>query len=111
MQYRIIVILAKYPPWAGFPSPSGETAPWAPRLERLRCPIGAAFGGGKRKKIEYGAPTAPHVSGAYGAHSFKNFRRVIRIPNMYLALKLDNGKMVSIADEQNHRTIRYRISI
>ena len=31
-------------------------------------------------------------------HSFKNFRRVMRIPNMYLVLKLDNGKVVSIAN-------------
>ena len=36
-------------------------------------------------------------------HSFKNFRRVMRIPNMYLVLKLDNGKVVSIANEQIHR--------
>ena len=52
---------------------------------------------------ESGVPTALHVSGAGGAHGFKDFRRVIRIPNMYLVLKLDNGKVVSIANEQNHR--------
>ena len=32
--------------------------------------------------------------------SFKNFRRVMRIPNMFLVLKLDNGKVVSIANEE-----------
>ena len=49
---------------------------------------------------ESGAPTAPHVSGACGAHGFKNFRRVIRILNMCLVLKLDNGIVVSIANKQ-----------
>ena len=44
---------------------------------------------------KFGVPTAPHYSGACGAHSFKNFRRVMRIPNMSLVLKLDNGKVVS----------------
>ena len=52
-----------------------------------------AFGGGKRKKI--GVPAVPH--------SFKNFSKIMRIPNMCLVLKLDNGKVVSIANEQNHR--------
>ena len=90
--------LAKCPPSAGFPSASGG------KLPRLRCPrrpFDAAFGGGKRiRKNKFGAPRAPHVSGACDAHSFKNFRRVMRIPNMGLVLKLDNGKMVSIADER-----------
>ena len=54
------------------------------------------------KKI--GVPRVPQVSGAPVApHSFKNFRRVMRIPNMCLVLKLDNGKVVSIANGQNHR--------
>ena len=54
---------------------------------------GAAFGGGKRMKIKkFGAPWVPH--------SFKKFRRVMRIPNICLVLKLDNGKVVSIANEQ-----------
>ena len=66
--------LAKHPPLAGFLSPSG----------------GAAV---KYKKI--GAPVAPH--------SFKNFRSVMRIPNMCFVLKLDNGKVVSIANKQIHR--------
>ena len=58
--------------------------------------------GGKRRKKKLGrkrpkspAPTAPL--------SCKNFRRVMRIPNMYLVLKLDNGKEVSIANEQTDR--------
>ena len=48
-----------------------------------------AFGGGKKK---IGAPAAPH--------SFKYFCRFMRIPNGCLVLKLDNGKVVSIANEQ-----------
>ena len=48
----------------------------------------------------FGAPTAPLLGGVCGPHSFKNFRRVLRIPNMCLVLKLDNGKVVSIANEQ-----------
>ena len=45
-----------------------------------------AFGGGKRKKI--GAPAAP-------PNCFKNFHWAMKIPNMCLVLKLDNGKVVS----------------
>ena len=52
-----------------------------------------AFGGGKKKK--FGAPMAPHI--------FQNFRKVMRIPNMCLVLKLDNGKVVSIANGQTDR--------
>ena len=57
-----------------------------------------AFDGGKRKKLgrlwrsKFPVPAAPH--------SFRIFRRVMRIPNMCLVLKLDNGKVVSIANEQ-----------
>ena len=47
---------------------------------------------GKKNNIYFGAPSAPH--------SFKNFRRVMRVPNMCLVLKLDNGKVVSTANEQ-----------
>ena len=46
------------------------------------------------------APSGPFLVGACGAHKFKNFRRVMRIPNMCLVLKLDNGKLVAIANEQ-----------
>ena len=60
---------------------------------RLRRPFGTAFGCGKRKKNW--TPAAPH--------SFKNFRRVMRIPNMCLVLKLDNEKWVAIANEQTDR--------
>ena len=52
-------------------------------------------------------------------HSFKNFHRVMRIPNMCLVLKLDHEKVVSIANEQtdrqidrqNHTAIQYGIII
>ena len=62
------------------------------------------------------APSGAAVSAAIKIiGDFKNFRGVMRIPNMCLLLKLDNGKMVFIAngqpDRQNHRTIQYRISI
>ena len=44
------------------------------------------------------------VWGAYGApNGFKVFRRVMRIPNKCLVLKLDNGKVVSIPNEQTDR--------
>ena len=43
----------------------------------------------EKKKI--GVPAA--------LHSFGNFRRVVMIQNMCLVLKLDNGKVGSIADE------------
>ena len=45
-------------------------------------------------------PSAPVLGVACGAHNFKNVRRVMRIPNMCLVLKLDNGKVVSIANGQ-----------
>ena len=51
------------------------------------------FGCGKRKQI--GAPVAPH--------SLRNFRWIMGIPNMCLVLKLDNEKVVSKVNEQNHR--------
>ena len=96
--------LAKYPPSVGFPLPSRGVAPPAPIWET------AAFGDGerkKRKKKNWGALGAPN--------SFKNVTRSMRIPNMCLVLKLDNGKVVSIANEQNHRqnhaNIQYRIII
>ena len=45
--------------------------------------------------------SAKKKMGARGAtNGFKNFRRAMRIPNMCLVLKLDNGKVVSIANEQ-----------
>ena len=62
----------------------------------------------------------PLSGGACDApNGFKNLTRAMRIPIMSLVLKLDNGKVVSIANEQtesqtdrqNHRAIHYRISI
>ena len=68
------------------------------------APIGAAayayFGSNNKKGDTCGAP-----------NDFKDLTRAMRIPNMCLVLKLDNGKVVSIANEQNHRAIQYRISI
>ena len=72
-------VLAKQPPRAAFPSPSGGAAPSET----------AAFSGGEKKSGAYSAP-----------NGLKNFRRSMRIPNMSLVLKFDNGKVVSIANEQ-----------
>ena len=52
----------------------------------------AAFGDGKKNSGACGAP-----------NGFKKVTRSLRIPNMFLILKLDNGKVVSIANGQNHR--------
>ena len=64
--YMNIYILAKYPPSAGFPSPSGGVAPWVPPLGAFGATVGAptaliwetaAFSGGERKKEKkIGAP-------------------------------------------------------
>ena len=124
--YCLIIILAKYPPSAGFPSPSEGVAPSAPRLGCPRWLFAAAFGGsigvnktkenlGRPRRPMFRVSWTPLLGGAYGAHGLKYFRRVMRIPNMCLVLKLDNEKVVSIANEQtdtqNHANIQYRIII
>ena len=62
------------------------------------------WGGGKKN---WGAYTAPN--------GFRNFRRAMRISNMCLVLKLVNGKVISIVDEQTDRqtdnATQYGISI
>ena len=67
----------------------------APYLGRLRHP-------------EFRAPLAPQMV-------LKNVTRSMGIPNMCLVLKSYNGKVVSIANGQNHRqnhaNIQYRIII
>ena len=56
----------------------------------------AAFGGDK--KIDN------KIWDAFGApNDFNNVTRSMRIPNMCLVLKSENGKVVSITNEQNHR--------
>ena len=62
----------------------------------------AAFGGGKMKYTKFGALRVRHWGRRRKKKSFlkKNFRRAMQIPNMCLVLKLDNGKVVYIADEQ-----------
>ena len=63
----------------------------------------------KEKKINW-VPLTPLLGGAYGApNGFKNFTCAMRIPNMCLVLKLDNGKVVYIADEQTHPVSYYNI--
>ena len=101
----------EFPPSVGFPSPSGEVAPSATRLARPGRSFPPPLAAVKQKKKKLGrprrpmfrAPSVPLSGGTCGTHSFKNFRRVIRISNMCLVLKLDNEKVVSIANEQNHR--------
>ena len=81
------------------------------RLRRhLWAPSAAVKETKKNKKI--GAPPASLSGGACGApNGFKNVTRSMRIPNMCLILKSDNGKVVSIVNGQSDRTIQYRISI
>ena len=84
LNWAIIIEFIKIrelPPSAGFPSPSGGVAPSAAVKDIKVAP-------------------ASLLGGASGAHSLKNFRRVMRIPNMCLVLKLYNGKVFSIADKQ-----------
>ena len=57
------------------------------------------------------APSAPVLGVACGTHSLKNVRRVIRIPNMCLVLKSDNGKVVSIANGQERSPIEGERSV
>ena len=49
------------------------------------------------------APSVPPLGGT--PNGFKNLTRSMRIPNMCLVLKLDNGKVVSIANGQTDRQI------
>ena len=60
----------------------------------------AAFGGSKKNYL--GACEAQMV--------LKNFRRLIRIPNMCLVFKLENGMAVSLANEQTDKATQYSIS-
>ena len=97
-------------PSVAFLSPSGEGAPPAPPLGHPRRPLGKPPRRRRRvkwrRKKNWGAWSAPHWAvlkkkGACGAlNDFKNYRRTMRLPNMCLVLKLDNGKVVSIANEQ-----------
>ena len=59
-----------------------------------------ALGGDKKNWGAWGAP-----------NGFKILTLAMRILNMCMVLKLDNGKVVSIANEQNHRAMQYRISV
>ena len=61
---------------------------WGP----LESTGSAALGGDKKEKLYWSTCGAPD--------GFKKLSRSMRIPNMCLVLKLDNGKVVSIADEQ-----------
>ena len=81
-----LIILVKYSQNSRlrrrFPRSPGEHRIWET----------AVFRGGKKQNR---VPTALH-----SPHGFKNFGMVMGIPNFCLVLKLDNGKAVSILDEQ-----------
>ena len=77
MRFLVIEILAKHQPSAGFLSPSGRAAPSAGASE------GKYLGCRRRPKFI--------------------FRRVMRIPDMSLVLKLDNGEVITTANEQTDR--------
>ena len=81
---------------AAFVAPSApvkeETKSWGARGAPLGVAAYAAFGGDKKNWSAFGAP-----------NGLRNLTRAMRIPNMCLVLKLDNGKVVSIANEQNYR--------
>ena len=64
---------------------------------RLRRPIQDSFGGGKKNKS--------YILGRLRRTKLSSyFRRTMSIPNMCLLVcKFDNGKLVSIANEQTHR--------
>ena len=94
-----------------FPRPPGSEhprPPWAPIWETT------AFGSGKRKEREkklghQGCATRSggdkkNCGTCGAAEGFNNSTREMRIPNICLVLKLDNGKLISIAHEQtqNH---------
>ena len=66
--------------------------------------ISLATGGAALIKKKFGAPAAPQISGA--PNGFKNFTCAMRILNMCLVVKLDNGNVASIADEQTHPVYR-----
>ena len=44
-------------------------------------------------------------------NGFKTLTSAMRVPNMCLVLKLDNGKVIFIANEQSDRATQYGISI
>jgi len=71
----------------------------------MGAPLGAAAyaasGSDKNKSKEISGPSGGGTSVA--PNGFKNLTRSMRIPNMCLVLKLDNGKVVSIANEQTDR--------
>ena len=59
------------------------------------------------------APSAPILGVACGAHSFKNIRRVMWIPNVFIFEigQWESGFYSELTDTQNHRIIQYRIII
>ena len=111
--YQHSYILAKKPPSVAFPSLSEKAPPSAVFLlkkKKLWRPFGAAVKNNNNNRGSCGVP-----------NGFKNVRRPMRISNMCLDLKLDNGKVVFIehkqtdrhTDRHNHRqtdkaTVRYQ---
>ena len=70
------------------------------KYELRKQPISAAFpspSGGATPSVFFSVPPFFFFLKTY------DFCSAMRIPNMCLVLKLDNGKVVSIADGQTHR--------
>ena len=90
-------------------SPSEGAAPLAPPLGHLRLPFGKPPPSAAVKEKKYifwrHIYLGPYIFKIYISNHIKILSRAMRIPNMCLILKLDNGKVISIANGQNHRTI------
>ena len=94
--YVYIYIYSRTPAFGGISLALRGVAPSAPPLGRLGRPFGQPpLSAAVKEKKNWGAFGAPN--------GFQNVTRSMRIPNMCLVLKSDNGKVVSIANGQNHR--------
>ena len=83
-------------------------SPGAPHKGLRIQPPSAAFNQIKKlghlQRPEFRTPSALLLQGACGPpNDFKYLTRAMRIPNMCLVLKLNNGKVVSITNEQSDR--------
>ena len=65
--------------------------------------LGRSTRGGCDRKKNWGSACAPN--------GFKNLTRAMKILNICLVLKLDNGKVVSIANEQTESQGRVNLSV
>ena len=104
--YTYIYIYSRTPAFGGISLDLRGRGALGATFGRLRHPrqgVGGAHLGNRRlrgdKKI------INKIWGAFGApNGFESVTRSTKIPNMCLVLKLDNGKVVSIANEQTDVT-------